>query len=56
MNTVNTEPVMAIAVVVALILGVLGFATDATLVYNVLAAVIPLVGGLLARSRVTPFN
>jgi hypothetical protein len=53
-NKLEQEPVMAVAVVLALVLGVVGVQTDAATLYNVLVAVLPLVGGLVARGRVAP--
>lgn len=50
----SKEPVMAVAVVIALILGVAGVAVDADTLYNVLAPLLVLIGGFTARAKVTP--
>lgn len=54
MNALKNEPVMAAAVAIAAILTVFGVVVDVNTVLIVLTAVVPLLGGLLARLHVTP--
>lgn len=54
MDKVKTEPVMAVALAIAAVLAILGVAIDANTVFVVLSAVVPLIGGVIQRSRVTP--
>lgn len=54
MVTLKNEPVMAVAVLLAAILGAVGVIVDTDTLFNVLVIVVPLVGGMLQRSKVTP--